>query len=244
MSQEIEFKKKIDLVLKDAPENRHSYFQLKHFVLGKEPTRQAQMWQCLRELQSRKDSMDRLELDIEETIDRVELLDIERRKKALKLIRLKDKKVASVMEKEVASLMEEEWKVRLRQYKRQKANLFQTIETLKKNLDFVKQEARFFLQAYEALAATTVLKDYDDLDSQKEYWNEKITQAINLKMMLGQALDIELVQTALSLNDDAPIKQQMHNTLKHIERQMNGLKLQYIQKLNSREENGAQAIES
>jgi prephenate dehydrogenase len=34
---------------------RHSYFQLKYFIVGKEPTPQAKIWQCLREMKARRD---------------------------------------------------------------------------------------------------------------------------------------------------------------------------------------------
>ena len=77
-TRELEFTEKLEKMVEQAPENRHSYFQLKYFVIGKEPTLQAQMWQCLRELQARKETIDSLALEIEDTKDQIELLDVEK----------------------------------------------------------------------------------------------------------------------------------------------------------------------
>ena len=52
----------LDEVLKNEPVNRHSYVQLKYFLIGKEPTIQAKMWQCIKELKTRRDSLNALEL--------------------------------------------------------------------------------------------------------------------------------------------------------------------------------------
>ena len=83
MSIELEFARKMEKMVEQAPENRHSYFQLKYFVIGKEPTLQAQMWQCLRELQARKETLDGITLEIDDTKDQIELLDLEREKEYL-----------------------------------------------------------------------------------------------------------------------------------------------------------------
>ena len=52
--------------------SRHSYFQLQYFLIGKEPTNQSKMWQCLRELKSRKDNLESIDLQIEEEKDNLE----------------------------------------------------------------------------------------------------------------------------------------------------------------------------
>jgi len=226
-------KKQIEEVLEKAPESRHSYFQLKYFVLGKEPTVQAQMWQCLRELQSRKETIDSLEINIEDTVDNIEMLDVQR---------AKDKHIifgtfqCPEMPQEIK---DKEWAIKERQRARHKVTLQRVLKQLEKKLQFAWQEARFFLQAFESLSKIEPLKDYDDLESQKEYWNERVTQHINLKMLLQQPLDTEIVQTALALPADSPIKAQTVKTLRHIEGQMNLLKERYVAQLNDNKEEHA-----
>lgn len=195
-------------MVEQAPENRHSYFQLKYFVIGKEPTLQAQMWQCLRELQARKETLDSIILEIEDTKDQQELLEIEKSSKEQLFGVINDLDVAKMKE------------ISLRRRERQKINLQKTLKQLENRHKFALQEARFFMQAFESLEKIEPMKDFDDLDAQQEYWNEVITQKINLKMLLQQPLDTELVQTALALHENAPIKVQITQLLDRQQQQM------------------------
>jgi hypothetical protein len=43
--------------------------------------------------------------------------------------------------------------------------------------------------------------------AQAEYWNEKLTEEVNLRILTRRPLEIDLVKTALALNNNAPIKQ-------------------------------------
>ena len=55
-----------DVIQKQEINSRHSYFQLKYFLIGKEPTLQSKMWQCLRELKTRNESITNMDLELEE----------------------------------------------------------------------------------------------------------------------------------------------------------------------------------
>lgn len=230
-SEQQELYEKMEEVLKQAPESRHSYFQMKYFVIGKEPTTQAQMWQCLRELQSRKATIDSLNLSIAETKDQIELQDIEQAKEFYNL----DSNAMTIFLKDLG---EREKVIRGRQYERKKHQLQLSLTQLEESLRFAWQEANFFLQMFEAIRRVEPLKNYDDLAAQEEYWNERIGQQINLKLLLQQPLDTELVNTALSLHENAPIRVQTQKTLDHIREQMNQLKEQYLQKIGTKENNG------
>ena len=223
MSSDLELHHRIKKALEKVPENRHSFFQLKYFVIGKEVTTQAQMWQCLRELQSRKNTIDAITLSIEETKDQLELCEIDHAKE---LHRLDPHFFDANQLPE--TLKEREKIIKCKQHERKKQSLYASLKQLEENLKFAWDEARFFVQMFEAINKIEPLKDYDDIDAQKEYWNERIAQQINLKMLLQQPLDIELVQTALALHDNAPIRLQMQNTLQHIQGQMKQLKDQYL----------------
>ena len=50
----------------------HSDFQIANFIIGKETSLVGKQWQCLRELQSRKDSLELVENEIEEINDNIE----------------------------------------------------------------------------------------------------------------------------------------------------------------------------
>jgi hypothetical protein len=194
---------------------------------------QAQMWQCLRELQTRKESIDALEINIEDTVDNIEMIEVQRAKDKHMIFAVFQ---CPELPKEIK---DKEWAIKERQYARQKVTLQKILKQLEKKLQFAWQEARFFLQAFDSLQKIEPLKDYDDLESQKEYWNERVSQHINLKSLLQQPLDTEIVQTALALPSDSPIKIQTVNTLNHIEGQMNRLKDRYIAQLAEKKEEHA-----
>ena len=226
MSRELEFARKMEKLVEQAPENRHSYFQLKYFLIGKEPTLQAQMWQCLRELQARKDTLDGMDLEIEDVKDQLELLGLE---------------VEKNQKWQPANTLDEKSKeINHRRLNRQEKGLRKTLMQLEKRHKFAMQEARFFVQAFESLEKIEPLKDYDDLDAQQEYWNEVISQKINLKMLLQQPLDSELVQTALALHDNAPIKTQITQMLDRINNQLTNMREK--QRMIVKEENAKNSL--
>lgn len=160
----------IDQVLEEQLVERHSYFQLKHFVVGKEPTNQSKMWRCLTELKTRKDTIEA----IKEEIKRIES--------------------NNYSEKQV--------------------------KILNRKLVNVQQEAQFFEESFRSIEKIEALKPYDDYDSQLEYWNEKLLEELNLKLLLRQPIDIEQVKIIMTLDDKAPVKKTMVKILQSVHDQV------------------------
>lgn len=207
MSGYEEFFQKIDTVLEKAPENRHSYYQLKYFVIGKEPTIQSKLWQCLRELQSRKETIESVGLQIEDIKDEIELARIEVEKLEINEFSTKNERLDEVYGREKS--------VKLRKLKRKEESLVENINKLERKLKFEIQEARFFLQVFEDLEKVEKVKDYDDYEAQKEYWENKISEEINLRILTKQPVNAELIKTALSLHNGSEIKSNMVGILEN-----------------------------
>lgn len=199
----------MDEVLKYEVAQRHSYFQLKYFLIGKEPTIQAKMWQCLREMKARRDSLTSIDLEIEDSKDRLELLDI-----SIEKLRV-DQQHASENQDgaKYGDLFQREIDLKIRQIERQKkaaeANLLQLADRKK----WLEEESRFFLETFKNLYRTEPLKHFDDIEAQKQYWGERLAQKLNLKMLTHNQLDTELIETIVALPDDVPIKKQALGTL-------------------------------
>ena len=190
-----ELQSSIEEILKNELVDRHSLFQLQFFVIGKEPTIQSKLWRCIREISARKESIDSLNLEIEELNDNILLLDIDS----------KDIDKNYFNESEIESDTKRK-EIGKRQFARKRISLQIKIETLKKKLKYIEEEVQFFINAYKAISSTEQMKPFDDENSQLEYWNEKLAQEMGLRGLLGQPLDIELVRTILSLDEQAPIK--------------------------------------
>jgi hypothetical protein len=213
--------KKMDDLLKNDVVSRHSYFQLKYFLIGKEPTNQAKMWQCLRELKLRKDNLKNLLLQIEEEKDKLELHEIN----IIKLNKLKDQEIDEITAKELV--------VKQRQLNRAVEGVKNTIIDLQEKQRFIEEECEFFLQTYNNIEKIEPIKNFDDIDAQKEYWGTKLLEKMNLKILLENNIDIELVETVLSLPDDIPIKQQVLNKLNALQANMINLQNEYTKKLGA-----------
>lgn len=228
MSNYEEFFQKIDTALEKAPENRHSYYQLKYFVIGKEPTIQSKLWQCLRELQSRKETIESIGLQIEDIKDEIELTKIEAEKLEINEFSTKNEKLDVVYAKEKT--------IKLRKLKRREESLSDNINKLEKKLKFEIQEARFFLQVFEDLEKVEKVKDYDDYEAQKEYWENKISEEINLRILTKQQINPELIKTALSLHNESEIKGNMVGILNNCRSQLESVEAK--KEINDRKQIG------
>lgn len=207
-----EFLNKMNELVEKAPENRHSYYQLKYFVIGKQPTTQSQLWQCLTELQSRKETMDNIQLQVEDLKDELQMLDLQG---------LKDdatEKNIRHASKELEEIFQKEKDIKIKRLKRKKESINRNIIKLEKQLDFVTQEARFFVQAFEALERVEPLKDFDDYEAQKELWEAKVSEEINLRLLFHQPLSPDTLKTALSLHEESKVKQEVSKMIGNLEK--------------------------
>jgi hypothetical protein len=195
----------LDDVLKNEPVNRHSYFQLKYFLIGKEPTIQSKMWQCIKELKTRRDSLNALELEIEETKDKQSLLNISVEKLQIEL----GKAEVLDLDPKTLELYKRELEVKIRQLNRQINATVISCKELEERQKWIREECIFFLETFKNLSKIEPLRNYDDFDAQKQYWTERLGQKMNLKFLTSGQLDSDLVETILALPDEMAVKQQM-----------------------------------
>ena len=179
---------------------RHSYFQLKYFIVGKEPTAQAKIWQCLREMKARRDALEAIILEREETNDKIELAE-------LRIERLKT--YSSNFGIDAPEIDQKEREIRVRQSKRKLVSLKKALTDLEVRQKDTEEEAAFFLQAFGDLVKTNGVKDYDDVAAQKEYWTARFSNEMNLKFMLENRIDGEMAKAILSMPDEAVVKQEL-----------------------------------
>lgn len=193
----------INEILENDISGRHSYFQMKYFIVNKEPTLQSKMWQCLREIKVRKEALENIQRELDDSDDRRELILIE-------IEKISFRNPGDDMPLELA---EREKAIEIRRLKRQLKALDDSVQQLKRRLKETEEEAHFFCSSFRQLEQIEPLKPYDSLEVQTEYWNEKLSQEMNLRMMLHAPIDIELVKTVLALNDNAPIKKEFINII-------------------------------
>lgn len=179
--------------------NRHTFFQLKHFVLGKEITTQSKMRKCIKEIDARFESLNNLKSSIDEANDDVRLLEI-------RIEKLQKKKKNDEIKE-----------IQIRKLNRKKNSFLSVIDSLDKKLKECEEEINFFTKAYKQLEKIEPLKDYDDLEENKNFWNEHFSQELQLRLLLQKPLDLELVKCILSLDKDSPIRLEMIGILENIQ---------------------------
>lgn len=195
----------MDKILQNEIVERHTFYQLKFFVLGSEPTTQAKLQCCLRELKSRRLQLEALSREVEDLRDQNALLQYE-------VDRIEgeeptDESGIDLADKEAIDRFENEREIELRGVRRRIGVNTRQIVELQKKFKYVSEECQFFITAFGQLEAEEKLKPWDDLDVQKEYWNAKLGRELRGRLVLGQPLDNELVRAIEELHDDAEAKQ-------------------------------------
>ena len=194
-----------DVVEKTPMAGRHSYFQLKYFIVGKEPTTQAKLWQCLREMKARKESLEGIALEKEEVLDKIELLKLGQQQKPSTFGLDQPDDDISVKEREIKA----------RQTARKLKLMEKTLAELDARQKDTEEEAAFFLQAFEDLEKVEKVKPYDDAQAQAEYWTARFSNEMNMKLMMEHRIDAELAKAILSLPDASAVKQELVGLLTH-----------------------------
>lgn len=189
------YKKALDLTNKYNLPNRHTFFQLKHFVIGKEITIQSKLQKCIKEIDARKDALRDMILSIEETEDDVKLIDL---------------KIKSINKKKIKSNLHKEFKeINLNKLNRKKESLINNINSIKKRKIDCEEEIQFLMAMFCEIEKLEPVLPYDDLKTNIEFWNQNFSQELKLRILLQKPLDFELVKCILALNNDIPIKQEL-----------------------------------
>lgn len=194
--------------------DRHTRFQIEKFIIGKEPTVQSQLWAIVRELKSRKEAVEFMQMDLRDAEDNIELLDI----KIQKLDR-KIRKLASNEDDSYNDLNIRECELHIRKLQRKKEQVVKTSQSANRKLKGIVEEMTYLIEGYAQITSTHGdIKPLDDEESQREMWYEKLLEEFNLKIILSRPLDPEFVRTILVLPDEAPVRKQMVSLLSYMQK--------------------------
>jgi hypothetical protein len=198
----------------DLPD-RHTFFQLEKFNIGKEPTAQARLWQIVREMQARMETVDSYRKQLEDAEDNLELFD-------LKIARLSRQiREEAKQEATYTDLNIGEYEINIRKLKREKEALVLASRKVRKKLKCILEELTFLAESYEkTVKCHGEIKPIDDPNAQRELWNEKLLEEFNLRIILQRPLDTEFVRTVLCLGDEAPVKQHIVKLLTDVQTKM------------------------
>lgn len=204
MSREI-LDRASEVVGRAGVSGRHTFYQLKHFVLGKELTTQAKMWKCLREIEARLASA-------RSAVDGIEDAEDECRAMGIRMEVLEKKKAKGRLHREYLDIQR-------RKLERKRKALMDSICDMKKRLAETEEEMGFFLGAYDQLEAIEPLRGHDDPEANAEYWDHNFARELQLRMMFQRPLDLELVKSILALGEGSSTKRELVGMIEQIQRQ-------------------------
>lgn len=182
------------IISSDLPE-RHTFFQLNFFILGKEPTHQAKLKRCIEELKCRKKTIDSMGLEIDELQDRNELLYWE-----MNNAKFED---------------DQERTIKCRMADRKILSNNNQIDELKSKVKNCEEEMVFFSEAFVKLSEIEAFKQWDDFEVQVEYWDAKLMDEIKQRMMMRMPIDLEIAKTAMALPQECQVRKQIELLFKN-----------------------------
>lgn len=188
----------LEEAVKGGVSDRHSYYQLKYFLVDGEPTHQARLWQCMREMKSRLDTVKSIFLEMEDAKDRLAIHDA-RAELAAEKAELRGRDDPKAPEARILF-------AKARIAERRAIACERRLADLGKRLRNVSEEARFLLEMLNRLGGKDAMKDWDDPEVQKEYWDAKVGDEIRRRLVAGQGLDASLVGTVERLHKDAKVR--------------------------------------
>jgi len=217
----IELTEKVSGILKKSElPDRHTFFQIEKFLIGKEPTGQAQLWQIVRELNARQETVESYKKQLIDCEDELELFDI-RIERLNRNIRDLAKIEIEPTEGEYPDLRIQECEINIRKLQREKENLVKAAKKVQQKLKNVMEEMSFLAHGYDRIVAVVgEMKPLDDEAAQREYWNEKLLEEFNLRVMFNRPLDPEFIKTVLSLEDGSPVKGHVIGLVNNIQQKM------------------------
>ena len=175
-----------DILQKNLVVNRHSKFQIEKFIIGKETTPSSQAWQCVRELETRYESLINVNMEIENILDDIEIKKIE------------IEETSGVQSKKTPFL--------IRKLERSLQSLHNTHQKLLEKKKNCEEESMIFLEIYKKIENNNDLKKWDNDEAQSEYFENKFGSELNLDFLLGHPVNKELIKSILQLENSSKLK--------------------------------------
>jgi hypothetical protein len=212
----------------EIPE-RHSYFQIEKFMIGNQPTGQAQLWQIVREVKSRVENIESIERQIEDMQDTIEEVAVKISLKELEMEKLKDSIIDPINYQidptdgasNETELLIKGMTIEVRKLNRLRQSSADSVKKLEKKIKYIIEEVDCLAKAYDKIVSVVgPVQSWDDPQAQREMWGEKFLEEFNLRVILNRPLDTEFVKSILSLDDDALVKQHITSLITKIQHKM------------------------
>jgi hypothetical protein len=201
--------KLIEICSKNRIPSCHSDFQISNFIIGKETSNVGKQWQCLRELQARKESFRLVQLEIEDVKDNIELAQID--------LAEADEEIKN---KNITEIERSRLEIKKRKQVRQIQRLENGLEELKIKKQDIENETMMFINIFENITKSTGFLEYNDPAAQNEYWNKKFETELNLNSVMNLPIGSELIKSILALPEMSTVRKKVLDALTNINKKL------------------------
>ncbi len=190
---------------------RHTDFQIEHFIIGKEASFYGRVWQCLRELQQRYETLQAIERDLLDMNDNIELEELELQKKKIKI-----KNNVLPANTDFSEIKARKNEIMLQKQARKIEYMQKDLEKTNHRKSDVLSECKKFIEVFNNLINEKSFVDINEPQAQLEFWNAKFGSELNLHAMLNHPMNAELVKSVLALPNESTIKGQLINAFDNL----------------------------
>ena len=145
---------------------------------------------------------DSINLETEDVQDDIELIEIEKKQ-------TKSENCDKVAE------------IKARKLNRRKISLNKRLFDLNQKLKNITEECDFLANCFFELEKIEKIKNYDDPKEQEKYWNAKLTEELNTKLIFGLPPDPELIKTIYALDSNSIVKNNLISLINNINERHN-----------------------
>lgn len=194
-----------DLIGKNDIVRRHSYFQIKNFIVNSEPTHQARLHKILIELSAKKSNIESMHLQRQDLMDDRDML------------KVKEEMLTEDIKKNISDKLVNKLKeIEKRKISRQLIMAELKINELNVVIDQTADECRYYLELFKKMSIKEPIKEWDDPIVQKEYWDAKLGKDVYVRLVSGLPLSDELVKTVMSLPEGSETRKMLEEKLNQV----------------------------
>lgn len=183
----------------------HSNFQIRNFIIGKESSDIAKLWQCIRELQARQETIDALESDYKDLLDNIEIAKLD--------LQELEESVAQGINDKVGILQNKKKTIQIRKQYRAIERLQKSKNTLDNQRTNILKEMKVLVEEFDNLSKSCPYKDFEDEEAQLLYWTHKFEKEIVLGQTLGLPPNPELLKSCLALPENSNLRKNIEIAL-------------------------------
>lgn len=183
----------------------HSNFQIRNFIIGKESSPIAKLWQCIRELQARQETIDALESDYKDLLDNIEIAKLD--------LQELEESVDQVISDKMGILQNKKKTIQIRKQCRTIERLQKSKNTLDNQRTNILKEMQVLIEEFDNITKDYPYRDFEDEEAQLAYWTHKFEKEMVLAQTLGLPPNPELLKSCLALPENSALRKNIEIAL-------------------------------